>query len=1351
MAIPINIRHRVQKGSGEKVIRVKILSDEEITRLSWGEVKTAETINYRTLKPERDGLFCAQIFGPVKDWECLCGKYKRLKHRGVVCEKCGVEITRSSVRRERMGHIKLASPVVHIWFLKSLPSRIGMILGISLKDIEQVIYFEKYVVTDPGVTDLTLGQLLTEAEYQDRLEEQEGDFVAMSGAEAVLKLLKQVDIKQEIQDLKQKISDTTSDLKIKQLMRRVRALEYFSKSGNKPESMVLNTLPILPPDLRPLVPLEGGRFATSDLNDLYRRVINRNNRLKRLQELFAPDIIQRNEKRMLQEAVDALIDNTRAKTIVDSNKRQLKSLADVIKGKQGRFRGNLLGKRVDYSGRSVIVCGPGLEFHQCGLPKQMALELFKPFVFCQLQQKGLASTIKVAKHLVEEADPCVWGILESVVKDHPILLNRAPTLHRLGIQAFEPKIVEGKAIQLHPLVCHAFNADFDGDQMAVHVPLSIEAQMEARCLMMSSNNLLSPADGKPIMCPTQDIVLGIYYLTRESINESGEGMVFSDSHEVINALNHGAVSLHAKIRVRFPIDSGWQYVDTTVGRVVLWSKLGRLVEFESVNRVIKSKDYSEIIIKLMREYGEKEVAQICDKLKQIGFHYATRSGISVGVNDLKVPTTKSSILKAAEAEVGEVTNQYASGLLTSKERYNRVVDIWTVANEKVSKAMMDGLMFEEKMDSNKQMKKQRSFNSIFMMADSGARGSKAQMRQLSGMRGLMTKPDGGIIETPITANFREGLDVIQYFISTHGSRKGLADLALKTANSGYLTRRLVDASQDVIVQDYDCGAKNGIDLKPIIEGRKVVASLKDRIKGRVLLNDLFDKNGRMLLERNTLITEDNINQLDKMGDTDLVQVRSPVTCENSKGVCVLCYGEDPASGRIVSEGEAVGVIAAQSIGEPGTQLTMRTFHVGGAASSSAIESEIKCYNDGKVRFNSIRTIDRSSTKEKVVISRSGYVSVFNDKGQECERYKVPYGAAIKVSDGDLVKNDQLIACWEPHLQPVISEVSGALNYVGLIDHVNLDQRKDEGTGKMIRIVGVSDQTDQLKPMLSIVGSGYADVNYALREGAQIIHANGDQIESGEVIAKIPLESSKTKDITGGLPRVSDLFEARMPRNPAILSELSGVVSLGKSTKEKRRLIVTAEDGKVSQYLLPKWRDIRVNEGEQVRKGDLLVDGPLDLHAINRILGSVKMAEYFINEVLDVYRLQGVAINEKHIEVILRQMLRQCIIVDPGDTSFLQGDQIAISQVKKANMLLPESKVPAEYEVTLLGITRGSLTTESFVSAASFQETTRVLTEASFRGQTDYLKGLKENVMVGNLIPAGTGFKKHRINTAKDFD
>ena len=1370
----LNLYGRQRQPLDFDAIRIGLAPPDLIRSWSYGEVKKPETINYRTFKPERDGLFCAAIFGPVKDYECLCGKYKRMKHRGVVCEKCGTEVTLTKVRRERMAHIELASPVAHIWFLKSLPSRIGLMLDMTLRDIERILYFESYVVLDAGLTDLERGQLLTDEQYLDTMEQWGDEFDAKMGAEAIYNLLRSIDLNEEVVRLREEIGATRSVTKLKRLSKRVKLVEAFIDSGNRPEYMIMTVLPVLPPDLRPLVPLDGGRFATSDLNDLYRRTINRNNRLKRLLELNAPDIIVRNEKRMLQEAVDALLDNgRRGRAITGTNKRPLKSLADMIKGKQGRFRQNLLGKRVDYSGRSVIVVGPKLKLHECGLPKKMALELFKPFIFSKLQRRGMAATIKAAKKLVEAERAEVWDILSEVIREHPVLLNRAPTLHRLGIQAFEPVLIEGKAIQLHPLVCTAFNADFDGDQMAVHVPLSMEAQLEARALMMSSNNILSPANGEPIIVPTQDVVLGLYYMTRELEGAKGQGMFFSDIDEVHRAYEDKKVELHARIKVRIDetiiSEHGEErhetnLVDTTVGRALLAEIRPLGMPFRLLNETLKKKQISALINSCYRRLGLKKSVVFADKLMYTGFRFATKAGVSIGIDDLMVPDEKVGILDDAEAEVVEIQNQYISGLVTAGERYNKVVDIWSRTNEQVARAMMKRMGKSIVKNAAGEDVEQDSMNSIFIMADSGARGSAAQIRQLAGMRGLMAKPDGSIIETPITANFREGLDVLQYFISTHGARKGLADTALKTANSGYLTRRLVDVAQDLVITEVDCKTENGVTLTPIVEGGDVVEPLSERVLGRMVAEDVYRPGSdELICKRNTLLDEQMVDFMEQNG-VDRLYVRSTITCETRHGVCASCYGRDLARGHIVNIGEAVGVIAAQSIGEPGTQLTMRTFHIGGAASRAAAVDHIQVKSSGSVRLHNMKTVENVD-KKLVAVSRSGELSVIDDHGRERERYKVPYGAIISVRDEEAVTAGDVTATWDPHTHPIVTEVAGKVNFHEFIDGVTVNEHLDDITGLTSLIITDPKQRGSagkdLRPMISLTdakGKGLflagteIPADYFLQAGSIVQMQDGQEVNVGDVLARIPQESSKTRDITGGLPRVADLFEARRPKEPSILAEVSGIVSFGKDTKGKQRLVITMDDGETYEELIPKWRHVIVFEGERVEKGETIVDGEPNPHDILRLLGVEALDEYLVKEIQDVYRLQGVKINDKHIEVIVRQMLRKAEIMDGGDTRLLRGEQLDVARVLDENAhTVKDGGRPAEYLRVLLGITKASLATESFISAASFQETTRVLTEAAVRGTTDHLRGLKENVIVGRLIPAGTGMAYHNTRKNKPED
>ena len=1357
-------------------IKIGIASPETIRSWSYGEVKKPETINYRTFKPERDGLFCAKIFGPVKDYECLCGKYKRLKFKGVTCEKCGVEVTLSKVRRERMGHIELAAPVAHIWFLKSLPSRLGMVLDMTLRDIERVLYFEAFVVTDPGMTSLQRRQLLTEDDYYAKLDEFGDDFDAKMGAEGIRDLLRGLDIAGEIEVLRQELESTGSDTKIKKIAKRLKVLEAFQRSGMKLEWMIMDVLPVLPPDLRPLVPLDGGRFATSDLNDLYRRVINRNNRLKRLLELHAPDIIVRNEKRMLQEAVDSLLDNgRRGKAMTGANKRPLKSLADMIKGKGGRFRQNLLGKRVDYSGRSVITVGPYLRLHQCGLPKKMALELFKPFIFHKLEVQGLATTVKAAKKLVEQEVPEVWDILEEVIREHPIMLNRAPTLHRLGIQAFEPILIEGKAIQLHPLVCAAFNADFDGDQMAVHVPLSLEAQMEARTLMLASNNVLSPANGEPIIVPSQDIVLGLYYMTRDKINGKGEGSLFADVKEVHRAYHTKQVELGTKITVRLrewvkneqgefePVINRYE---TTVGRALLSEILPKGLPFEYINKALKKKEISRLINASFRLCGLRDTVIFADHLMYTGFAYSTRGGISICVDDMEVPAKKTELLAEAQHEVKEIEEQYRQGLVTNGERYNKVVDIWGRTGDKIAKAMMDNLSTQKTTDRDGKEVDQESFNSIYMMADSGARGSAAQIKQLSGMRGLMAKPDGSIIETPITSNFREGLTVLQYFISTHGARKGLADTALKTANSGYLTRRLVDVTQDLVVVEDDCGTTDGFVMKAVVQGGDVIEPLRDRILGRVTAADVVDPStGETLVETGTMLNEAMVDMIDNSG-IDEVKVRTPITCKTRYGLCAKCYGRDLARGKLVNSGESVGVIAAQSIGEPGTQLTMRTFHIGGAASRAAAASQVEAKSGGTVRFSSQMRYVANNKGELVVIGRSSEVVIHDDIGRERERHKVPYGAILLVKDGETVKAGQTLATWDPHTRPMITEHAGRVRFENIEEGVTVAKQTDDVTGLSTLVVidgkrRSATQSKLLRPLVKLLDEngeevkmpgGDAPVSMAFPVGAVITVREGQEIGKGDVLARIPQASTKTRDITGGLPRVAELFEARTPKDAGMLAEVTGTVSFGKETKGKQRLVITDVDGVAYETLISKEKQVLVHDGQVVNRGETIVDGSVDPHDILRLQGIEALTRYIVQEVQEVYRLQGVKISDKHIEVIIRQMLRRVNIADSGESHFITGEQVERADVMAANEKLEaEGKEPVRFDNILLGITKASLSTDSFISAASFQETTRVLTEAAIMGKKDDLRGLKENVIVGRLIPAGTGLTHHRTRRQQFAD
>ncbi len=1354
-----------------EAIKIGMASPEKIRSWSFGEVKKPETINYRTFKPERDGLFCAKIFGPIKDYECLCGKYKRLKHRGVICEKCGVEVTQTKVRRERMGHIDLAAPCAHIWFLKSLPSRLGLVLDMTLRDIERVLYFEAYVVTDPGMTPLKKFSIMSEDDYDAKYKEYGDEFEAKMGAEGIKDLLQSIDIDGSIEKLRNDPSG--SELKIKKNTKRLKLLEAFKKSGIKPEWMVLDVLPVLPPDLRPLVPLDGGRFATSDLNDLYRRVINRNSRLRRLLELKAPEIIARNEKRMLQEAVDSLLDNgRRGKAMTGANKRALKSLADMIKGKSGRFRQNLLGKRVDYSGRSVIVVGPTLKLHQCGLPKLMALELFKPFIFARLEAMGIATTIKAAKKEVESGTPVVWDILEEVIKEHPVMLNRAPTLHRLGIQAFEPILIEGKAIQLHPLVCAAFNADFDGDQMAVHVPLSVEAQMEARTLMLASNNVLFPSNGEPSIVPSQDVVLGLYYTTRDRINGKGEGLIFSDTGEVQRAFDAGQVELNAKINVRLteytkdkesgefvPSTKLWE---TTAGRALLSEILPKGLPFSNINKALKKKEISKLINVSFRKCGLKETVVFADKLLQYGFRLATKAGISICIEDMLVPTEKPGIIERAEKEVKEIAQQYTSGLVTTGERYNKVVDIWGKAGDEVSKVMMAQLSKEMVIDRHGNKVQQESFNSIYMMADSGARGSAAQIRQVAGMRGLMAKPDGSIIETPITANFREGLNVLEYFISTHGARKGLADTALKTANSGYLTRRLVDVTQDLVVTEQDCGTHSGYLMRAIVEGGEVIESLRDRILGRTTADDvLHPENRSVLAQAGDMLDEDLIEELEIAG-VDEIKVRTALTCETRFGICAKCYGRDLGRGGLVNGGEAVGVIAAQSIGEPGTQLTMRTFHIGGAASRAAIASSVEAKSNGNIGFNATMRYVTNGKKELVVISRSGEIIIHDEHGRERERHKVPYGAVLAVKADQTIKAGTILANWDPLTRPIITEFAGKAHFENVEEGLTVARQVDEVTGLSTLVVIDPKRRGSAKvvrPQVKLIdatgnevkipGTDHS-VTIGFPVGALVQVRDGQDVGSGEVLARIPIEGQKTRDITGGLPRVAELFEARTPKDKGVLAEATGTVSFGKETKGKVRLQITDPEGKVWEELVPKEKNILVHEGQVVNKGESVVDGPADPQDILRLLGSEELARYIVDEVQDVYRLQGVKINDKHIEVIVRQMLRRVVVENAGDSGYINGEQVERSEMLNTNdALRAEDKIPATYTNLLLGITKASLSTDSFISAASFQETTRVLTEAAIMGKRDELRGLKENVIVGRLIPAGTGMAYHEARAIRE--
>ena len=1369
----LDLFKQVQKDDNFEAIKVGLASPEKIRSWSFGEVKKPETINYRTFKPERDGLFCAKIFGPIKDYECLCGKYKRLKHRGVICERCGVEVTLTKVRRERMGHIELAAPVSHIWFLKSLPSRLGMVLDMTLRDIERVLYFEAYVVIEPGMTPLKRCQIMTEDDFYAKTEEYGDEFRALMGAEGIRELLQNLDVPADIEKLRADLQATSSDAKIKKIAKRLKILEAFGRSGIKPEWMVLEVLPVLPPDLRPLVPLDGGRFATSDLNDLYRRVINRNNRLKRLLELRAPEIITRNEKRMLQEAVDSLLDNgRRGKAMAGANKRALKSLADMIKGKGGRFRQNLLGKRVDYSGRSVIVVGPQLKLHQCGLPKLMALELFKPFIYNKLEIQGLANTIKTAKRMVEMQEPVVWDILEEVIRQHPVLLNRAPTLHRLGIQAFEPVLIEGKAIQLHPLVCAAFNADFDGDQMAVHVPLSIEAQTEARTLMLASNNIMFPASGEPSVVPSQDIVLGLYYATRAKTNGIGEGMFFADVNEVRRAYEAKEVGLTTRITTRiteFDIDEAGDHTprlkryETTVGRAFLSEILPAGLSFEVMNKTLKKKEISKLITLVFRKCGLNETVLFADRLKSNGFNLATLAGISICIDDMLIPDVKEGLINAASKEVKEIERQYASGLVTSGERYNKVIDIWGRASDQVGKAMMENLSTDAVKDRHGNDTREESFNAIYMMADSGARGSAAQIRQLAGMRGLMAKPDGSIIETPITANFREGLNVLQYFNSTHGARKGLADTALKTANSGYLTRRLVDVTQDLVVVEDDCGTTNGVAMKAIIEGGETIEALADRIFGRVAAADVINpETQETVFEAGTLLAEDHVELIEKLG-IDEVKVRTALNCDTRYGLCAKCYGRDLGRGGLINKGEAVGVIAAQSIGEPGTQLTMRTFHIGGAAQRAAVVSSVDAKSNGVLRFTNTMRYVTNNKGEQIVISRSGELIIADDYGRERERHKLPYGAILLFVDGAQIKAGTQLATWDPLTRPIITEYAGTLRFENIEEGVTVAKQIDEVTG-VSTLVAIdpkrrgSSTSKTVRPQVKLINAAGEEVKIPGTEhpvtigfqvGALIMVRDGQEVGKGEVLARIPMESQKTRDITGGLPRVAELFEARSPKDAGMLAEVTGTITFGKETRGKQRLIITDMDGGSHEFLISKDKHLSVHDGQVVNKGEVIIEGPADPQDILRLLGIEALATYIVDEVQDVYRLQGVKINDKHIEVIVRQMLRRVQIADAGTTKFIQGEQVERSELLIENeRVVAEGGLPAKHDNVLLGITKASLSTDSFISAASFQETTRVLTEAAIMGKRDELRGLKENVIVGRLIPAGTGLAFHKARANK---
>jgi DNA-directed RNA polymerase subunit beta' len=1338
-------------------LRISIAAPEKIRGWSFGEVKKPETINYRTFKPERDGLFCAKIFGPVKDYECICGKYKRMKHRGVVCEKCGVEVIQSKVRRERMGHITLATPVAHIWFLKSLPSRIGNILEISLRDLEKVLYFESHIVTAPGDTDLKFGELLNDEALAEAREQYGRDaFEVGIGAAAVRVLLASLEVEEECKRLRVEMREATSEAKRKKVSKRLKVLDAFRESGNRPEHMILEVIPVIPPDLRPLVPLDGGRFATSDLNDLYRRVINRNNRLKRLQELNAPEVIIRNEKRMLQEAVDALFDNgRRGRVITGPSKRPLKSLSDMLKGKTGRFRQNLLGKRVDYSGRSVIVIGPELRLHQCGLPSRMAVELFKPFIYSKLEQRGYVTTIKAAKKMVEKEHPEVWDILAEVIQEHPVLLNRAPTLHRLGVQAFEPQLIDGKAIQLHPLVCAAFNADFDGDQMAVHVPLSVEAQIEARVLMMSTNNILSPATGRPIIGPSQDIVLGCYYMTREQPGARGEGMVFSSRDEVRVAYDAEELDLHATIKVRMD----GELVDTATGRVLLSEIVPEEIPFEIINQVMDKKALGELIDQCYRRLGNKATVLLADRLRTMGYRYATRAGISVSIHDMQIPSDKEKFIDAANEQVHEIEEQYQEGLITDGERYNKVIDIWAETTERVAAQMLERLGTDVVRDETGKDRQVPSFNPIYMMADSGARGSAQQMRQLAGMRGLMAKPSGEIIETPITSNFREGLSVLQYFISTHGARKGLADTALKTANSGYLTRRLVDVSQDMIVRGIDCGTTDGISMRALVEGGEIIEPIGERILGRVALEDVRDPITDEIIVRATdEIDEEKVRIIEDAG-IETVLIRSVLTCDTSYGVCSMCYGRDLSRGKLVNMGEAVGVIAAQSIGEPGTQLTMRTFHIGGTATRRVEQSHAEATTDGEVRFKNLRTVEDRAGRQ-IAMNRNGEIEIRDASGRDRERYPVVYGAHVRVNDGESVKPGTMLIEWDPFANPILSEVSGTVQIKDIIEGATMKEQVDEFTGISSKVIIESKDPD-LKPQISISASGESDQllddtkrrTSLLPVGANLAVTEGQEVAAGDVLAKMPRETTKTKDITGGLPRVAELFEARKPKDFAIVTEIDGIVSFGSDSRGKRRVVITPdyEEAEPKEYLIPKGKHISVHEGDRVVAGDALMDGSQNPHDVLKIKGEKELAKYLVDEVQEVYRLQGVKINDKHIEVIVRQMLRRVRVKEVGDTDFLVGEHVEKMIFEEANRkVTEEGKQPAVAEPLLLGITKASLSTESFISAASFQETTKVLTEASIWGKVDHLRGLKENVIMGRLVPSGTGMARyHKIGIQID--
>ncbi len=1339
-------------GRNLKAIQISIASPEKIREWSYGEVKKPETINYRTFKPERDGLFCAKIFGPVKDYECNCGKYKRMKHRGIVCEKCGVEVIASKVRRERMGHIELAAPVAHIWFLKTLPSKIGTLLDITMADLEKVLYFDSYIVLDPGETNLKRLQVLSEDQYLQVIDHYGEDAVEVGmGAETVRKLLEALNLEELRASLREESATTRSQTKKKKITKRLKIVEAFLESGNKPEWMIMEVIPVIPPELRPLVPLDGGRFATSDLNDLYRRVINRNNRLKRLLELGAPDIIIRNEKRMLQEAVDALFDNgRRGRAITGTNGRPLKSLSDMIKGKQGRFRQNLLGKRVDYSGRSVIVVGPYLKLHQCGLPKKMALELFKPFIYAELEKRELATTIKSAKKMVEREDLVVWDILEDVVREYPILLNRAPTLHRLGIQAFEPLLVEGKAIQLHPLVCSAYNADFDGDQMAVHIPLSVEAQIECRVLMMSSNNILSPANGSPVINPSQDIVLGLYYMTSARSFEQGEGMIFTDPWEVVAAHDAGVLGLHARIKCRLH----GVLIETTCGRIIAGELLPPELGFENVNLVLNKKNIGRLVAQAYRTAGTKATVILCDKIKTLGYEYATRAGITIGVKDLKIPDKKPQLINEAEKEVEDIESQYREGIITRTEKYNKVVDVWTKTTNEVSRQMMEEISRDTVIDARTgEAEVNASFNPIYMMATSGARGNQDQMRQLAGMRGLMAKPSGEIIETPITASFREGLSVLQYFNSTHGARKGLADTALKTANSGYLTRRLVDVVQDVTISELDCGTADGLELTHYIKDGEIKQRLAERVLGRVTMLPVYDEEtGELIVEGNTLIDEVIAEKIDKSG-INSITIRSGLTCRSPIGVCAMCYGRDLARGHMVNVGETVGIIAAQSIGEPGTQLTMRTFHIGGTASKEIEQSSVEAQHNGRIVFSRMRNVTNAEN-QVMVIGKSCQVSVVDEQGRERERYTLPSGAHLIVTEGQDIRKGQQIAEWDPFNEPFISDVEGVVHFHDIIEGKTYQERVDEMTQRATYTI-IEYRTTNFKPMLSITDAqgnvmmrpGNANsslkAEFSMPVGAILMVKDGDTIRAGDIIARRPRESSKTRDIVGGLPRVAELFEVRKPKDPAVVSEIDGVVTFGAESKGKRKIVVVPEVGDSKEYLIPKGKHITVVEGDFVEAGDLLTEGYPELHDILSIKGEKYLARYLVEEIQNVYRVQSVNINDKHIEIIVRQMLKKVSILDPGDTGFLIGEQVdKVRFMEENRAVVTKGGAPATAETLVLGITQASLSTDSFISAASFQETTKVLTEASLSGKSDSLRGLKENVIVGRLIPAGTGYRQY---------